>query len=96
VSIDPAEGDKAATTTNQSTNTTFRYNVSAAREISNRVFLIYTQGVNSDLAQRVAVEIDINRWLLLETLYERRSVTEAGIDQPQNAYELNFKYRYEY
>jgi translocation and assembly module TamB len=72
------------------------YNVSAGRALSDRVFLIYTQGVKSDIQQRVSLEVDINRWLLLESAYERRTITEAGPDQAQNAFDVNFKYRHEY
>jgi autotransporter translocation and assembly factor TamB len=71
-------------------------NVSAGRAISDRVFLVYTQGVKSDIKQKVSIEVDINRWLLMESAYERRNVTEAGVDRGQNAYDLNLKFRHEY
>jgi len=96
ISIDPA--DRAPSTNNaageSASSGLVSYNVSAGRAISDRVFLVYTQGVNSDIQQRVALEVDINRWLLLESAYERRTITAA--DQAQNAFDLNFKYRHEY
>jgi autotransporter translocation and assembly factor TamB len=93
-SIDPALKEGSGPATN-ATNA-YSYNVSAGTEISNRVWLVYTQGVNSDLGQRVAIEVDINRWLLLGSSYERRDVTTTGLNQPQNAYDINLKYRHEY
>ena len=95
-SIDPS--DRTSTRDNTAGESTSSilvgYNVSAGRSLSDRVFLVYTQGVKSDIQQRVALEVDLNRWLLVESAYERRTILE--VDQPQNAFDVNFKYRHEY
>lgn len=93
-SIDPAQADSSQG--NATSSALLRYNISAGRAISDRIFLIYTQGVYSDIQQRVAVEIDINRWLLMDSSYERRSISSAAPDQVQNAFDINLKYRHEY
>jgi autotransporter translocation and assembly factor TamB len=88
--VDPANTDSTLS------RNLISYNVSAGRALSERIFLIYTQGVKSDINQRVSLEVDINRWLLLESSYERRNISVAGPDQPQNAFDVNLKYRHEY
>jgi autotransporter translocation and assembly factor TamB len=96
-SIDPASRNAATSGTTPTGHGGFTgYNVSGGRPIGSNLFVLYTQGFYSDIEQRVAVEYDINRWLLLEAAYERRSVTEAGAGQSQNAYGLGLKYRHEY
>jgi autotransporter translocation and assembly factor TamB len=96
LSIDPAQRQGAAAAASTSAFGGYGYNVSGGRPIGNRLFVLYTQGFYSDIEQRVAVEYDINQRLLLEAAYERRSVTEAGAGQSQNAFGLQLKYRHEY
>ena len=73
------------------------FNVSAGKAISDRVFLIYTQGMNqSDISQRVAVEIDIVRGLLLASSYTRRNIPDSSANRSQNAFDIDLKFRYEY
>jgi len=94
--IDPSERTSSGDNGSNSANSSIKigYNVSAGRSLSDRVFLVYTQGVKSDIQQRVALEVNINRWLLVESAYERRTILE--VDKSQNAYDVNFKYRHEY
>ena len=73
------------------------FNVSAGKAITDRVFLIYTQGMyQSDISQRVAVEIDIVRGLLLASSYTRRNIPDGSTNRPQNAFDIDLKFRYEY
>jgi hypothetical protein len=94
-SIDPASRDSDLGSA-QRTSVFSGVNVSAGRALSDRVFLVYTQGVKSDIKQKVSIEVDINRWLLMESSYERRILSEAGIDRGQNAFDVNLKYRHVY
>ena len=73
------------------------FNVSAGKAISDRVFLVYTQGLNeSDINQKVAVEIDIVRGLLLASSYTRRNIPDSSTNRSQNAFDIDLKFRYEY
>jgi hypothetical protein len=73
------------------------FNVSAGKAISDRVFLVYTHGMNeSDINQRVAVEIDIVRGLLLASSYTRRNIPDSSTNRSQNAFDIDLKFRYEY
>jgi len=73
------------------------FNVSAGKAISDRVFLVYTHGLNeSDINQRVAVEIDIVRGLLLASSYTRRNIPDSSTNRSQNAFDIDLKFRYEY
>ena len=93
ISIDPTQ---AKSSESPEAGAQLGYNLTARRPVSKDVFVVYTQGVRSDIEQRVSVEIDMNRWLLMEAAYERRNLSEAGASQSQNAYFLNLKYRHEY
>jgi autotransporter translocation and assembly factor TamB len=73
------------------------FNVSAGKAISDRVFLVYTHGMNeSDINQKVAVEIDIVRGLLLASSYTRRNIPDSSTNRSQNAFDIDLKFRYEY
>lgn len=75
------------------------YNVSAGWEVSDRVFVTYTQGINqSDLKQSVSIELDLLRSLLLESSWERRNfpTLENQPDATQDAFDLDLKFRWEY
>jgi hypothetical protein len=67
--------------------------------ISDRLFMTYTRGFNqSDLNQRVAIELDILRGLLLESAWEQRYIPsrQERSDAAQNAFQFDLKFRYEY
>jgi autotransporter translocation and assembly factor TamB len=97
ITIDPAAGrDPDA---DQNTALLRPYNVSAGRAISDRLFMTYTRGFNqSDLNQRVAIELDILRGLLLESAWEQRYIPsrQERSDAAQNAFQFDLKFRYEY
>jgi hypothetical protein len=95
ISVDPAGEDPSAVAGDRRNE--FGVNLSTGFAISDNAYLVYTQGVKSDIQQKAAVEIDLRRWpLLLEATYERRNLTEGGPDQSQNAFDVNLKYRHEY
>jgi autotransporter translocation and assembly factor TamB len=102
ISIDPASSSGSSTTTsNEKSSTTSLlqpYNVSAGLAITDRVFMTYTYGFNrSDLNQRVALELDVLRGVLLSSAWEQRSVPsrQETTDSAQNAFQLDLKFRYE-
>jgi translocation and assembly module TamB len=73
------------------------FNISAGKALSDRVFVIYTLGVNeSDIRDRVALEVDIVRGVLLATSYERRNIPDYQPNRPQNAFDVDLKFRWEY
>ncbi len=75
------------------------YNVSAGWAVSDRVFVTYTRGLNqSDLNQRVAVEFDVLRGLLLASSWEIRYIPSPEFlsDAAQNAFNVDVKFRHEY
>ena len=95
ISVDPAGEDPLADPGD--TSNEFGVNLSTGFAISDNAYLVYTQGVKSDIQQKAAVEIGLRRWpLLLEAAYERRNLSEGGPDQSQNAFDVNLKYRHEY
>jgi hypothetical protein len=95
ITVDPAgedPWDEPGDTRNE-----FGVNLSTGFAVSDNAYLVYTQGVKSDIQQKAALEIDLRRWpLLLEAAYERRNLSEGGPDQSQNAFDINLKYRHEY
>ncbi|UCE01715.1 MAG: translocation/assembly module TamB domain-containing protein [Candidatus Latescibacterota bacterium] len=97
ITIDPAAGrDPDA---DQNTALLRPYNVSAGWAMSDRLFMTYTRGFNqSDLNQRVAIELDILRGLLLESAWEQRYIPsrQERSDAAQNAFQFDLKFRYEY
>ncbi len=100
ISIDPGQSQSNdptnPTTQNANRFSNLSLNLSAGLPLSDRLYLIYTHGVGSDIQERVAVELGLSQRLLLEAKYERRSITEGGTDQSQNAFDLDFKFRHEY
>ncbi len=75
------------------------YNVSAGWEVSDRVFVTYTQGLNeSDLKQSVTIELDLLRNLLLQSSWEKRNfpTLENQPDATQDAFDFDLKFRWEY
>jgi autotransporter translocation and assembly factor TamB len=75
------------------------YNVSAGWAVSDRVFVTYTRGLNqSDLNQRVALELDLLRGLLLASSWEIRYIPspEYLSESAQNVFNVDVKFRREY
>jgi len=89
-SIDQATADSTS-------GSTMPFNISAGKALSDRFFVVYTVGVNeSDIRDRVALEVDIVRGVLLATSYERRNIPDYQPNRPQNAFDIDLKFRWEY
>ncbi|MFQ5601587.1 MAG: translocation/assembly module TamB domain-containing protein, partial [Candidatus Krumholzibacteriia bacterium] len=97
IHIDPAGSDTLGTRDTAVMPFVVPLNLSAGKAVSDRVFLTYTHGLNqSDISQRFAIEVDIIRGLLLESSYERRNIPDNQPNRPQNAFDVDLKFRYEY
>ena len=98
ISIDPASS-RQPVAEGQQAPLISAYNVSAGWAVSDRVFVTYTRGLNqSDLNQRVAVEFDVLRGLLLASSWEIRYIPSPELlsDAAQNAFNVDVKFRHEY
>jgi autotransporter translocation and assembly factor TamB len=98
ITIDPAES-RTPVADGQQTPLISAYNVSAGWAVSDRVFVTYTRGINqSDLNQRVALELDLLRGLLLASSWEIRYIPSPEFlsDSAQNVFNVDVKFRHEY
>ncbi len=98
ITIDPASS-REPVAEGQQAPLISAYNVSAGWAVSDRVFVTYTRGLNqSDLNQRVAVEYDVLRGLLLASSWEIRYIPSPEFlsDAAQNAFNVDVKFRHEY
>jgi autotransporter translocation and assembly factor TamB len=99
ITIDPATPRGEPVAAGQQAPLISAYNVSAGYAVSDRVFVTYTRGLNqSDLNQRVAIELDVLRGLLLASSWEIRYIPSPEFlsDAAQNAFNVDVKFRHEY